>query len=247
MKIAQLFENDIEEARRNNWGREQSHATGQQYGREFPQALPAADQQAAIQKGQAQAAQGQAQADLRARLAQHKAQKAAAPAQTTAKTAEPAQAAPAAAASPLSDEEREAHKAAGGKFDPQTGAAIPLEPAAQQQDTTTQQTGQAPAAKPSLTKRVTGALRKAGDVGAAVTGAVGNVGAGFFGGMKRGYSQQASGGAPVSWSSQSAAPVSSGEEQVIQSLMARVSNLERQLSATAESYQFESKFLGKWI
>lgn len=208
MKIAQLFENDIEEARRNNWGREQSHATGQQYGRELPQALPAADQQAAIQKGQAQAAQGQAQADLQARLAQHKAQKAAAPAQTTAKTAEPA---------------------------------------AQQQDTTTQQTGQAPAAKPSLTKRVTGALRKAGDVGAAVTGAVGNVGAGFFGGMKRGYSQQASGGAPVSWSSQSAAPVSSGEEQVIQSLMARVSNLERQLSATAESYQFESKFLGKWI
>lgn len=118
-------------------------------------------------------------------------------------------------------------------------AQATAEPAAQQQAE--------PATKPGLTQRVTGALRKAGDVGAAVTGAVGNVGAGFFGGMKRGYSQQASGGAPVSWSSQSAAPASSGEEQVIQSLMARVSNLERQLGATAESYQFESKFLGKWI
>lgn len=81
MKIVQLFEKEIEEARRGNWGREQSHATGQQLGKDIASGLPSADQQAAIKTGQAQAAQGQQQADLRARLAQHKAQKAAAPAQ----------------------------------------------------------------------------------------------------------------------------------------------------------------------
>lgn len=192
MKIAQIFENDVDEARRGNWGREQSQAAGQALGKNIAAGLPAADQQRAIQANKTLAGQNQAQADLQARLTQKKAQ-----------TAQP---------------------------------AAPAQPVAQE-----------PAAKPSLANRVTGALKKAGDVGAAVTGAVGNVGAGFFGGMKRGYSQQASGGAPVSWKGQASEPAAGGEPQVIQSLMARVSNLERQLSATAESYQFESKYLGKWI
>lgn len=227
MKIVQLFENDIEEARRGNWGREQSHATGQQYGRELPQALPAADQQAAIKKGQAQAAQGQAQADLQARLAQRKAQKAAAPA------AEPAQAEPA-----------------------QTTA----EPA--------QQTGQAPAAKTSLSSKVAGAAQKVGDVGSAVTGAIGNIGAGFFGGMKRGFHQQAygsgparpsgdatmaaarqqtSGGTPNFQQSQGAL---GGADQDVAALSARVDALEKALQqrgAIAEEFKFHSNFLGRDI
>lgn len=248
MKIAQIFENDIDEARRGNWGREQSHATGQQLGKDIASGLPSADQQAAIKTGQAQAAQGQAQADLQARLAQQKAQNAAAPA---------------AKASPLSDEEREAHKAAGGKFDPQTGAAIPLEPAAQQA-TSTQQTDQAPAAKPSLGSKVAGAAQKVGDVGSAVTGAIGNIGAGFFGGMKRGFHQQAYGAGPARPSGdatmaaarqQSAGGTpnfqqSYGGEPDVAALSARVDALEKALQqrgAVAESFTFYSNFLGKDI
>lgn len=218
MKIVQLFENDIEEARRNNWGREQSHATGQQYGRELPQALPAADQQAAIKKGQAQAAQGQAQADLQARLAQRKAQKAAAPA------AEPAQ--------------------------------TTAEPA--------QQTGQAPAAKTSLSSKVAGAAQKVGDVGSAVTGAIGNIGAGFFGGMKRGFHQQAYGSGPARPSGDATMAAarqqtsggtpnfqqSQSADQEVAALSARVDALEKALQqrgAVAESFKFYSNFLGKDI
>ena len=211
MKIAQLIENDIEEARRGNWGREQSHATGQQLGKDIAAGLPAADQQAAIKTGQAQAAQGQAQADLRARLAKQKAQKVAEPVQ------QPAQA------------------------------------AAPQQST----------AQPNLAQKVAGGIQKAGDIGSAVTGAVGNVGAGFFGGMKRGFNQQAygtgparpSGDAEMAAAKRSApAPAAGGmgdepdDHSLVQSLLSRVSNLERQLgTATAEGYQFESKYLGTWI
>ena len=96
MKIAHLFESDVEEARRGNWGREQSRATGQQLGKDIAAGLPSAGQQAAIKTGKAQAAQGQAQADLQARLAQRKAQKAA----PTAQPAAPAQGTPATQAAP---------------------------------------------------------------------------------------------------------------------------------------------------
>lgn len=215
MKIAQIFENDIEEARRGNWGREQSHAAGQTLGKNIAAGLPQADQQAAIQTNKGLAAQDQAKADLQARLAQQKAQKAA-PAQQAA----PAQ--------------------------------------------TTQQA--APAQGLGLAQKAASAAQKVGDVGSAVTGAIGNIGAGFFGGMKRGYNQQAYGSGPARPSGDATmaaakqasaakqAPAASGmgdepdDHSLVQSLLGRVSNLERQLgTATAEGYQFESKYLGKWI
>lgn len=228
MKIVQLFENDIEEARRGNWGREQSHATGQQLGKDIASGLPSADQQAAIRTGQAQAAQGQAQADLQARLAQHKAQKA---------------------------------------TDPAATAAAPAQ-TTQQQAAPSQQTGQAPAAKTSLSSKVAGAAQKVGDVGSAVTGAIGNIGAGFFGGMKRGFNQQAygtgparpsgdatmaaaklqaSGGTPNFQQSQGAL---GGADQDVAALSARVDALEKALQqrgAIAEEFKFHSSFLGRDI
>ena len=216
MKIVQLFENDIEEARRGNWGREQSRATGQQLGKDIASGLPAADQQAAIRTGQAQAAQGQAQADLQARLAQRKAQKAT--------------------------------------------AAAP----AQQQAVPSQQTGQAPAAKTSLSSKVAGAAQKVGDVGSAVTGAIGNIGAGFFGGMKRGFNQQAYGSGPARPSGDATMAAakqqtsngtpnfqqSQDADQDVAALSARVDALEKALqqqSAVAEEFKFHSNFLGREI
>ena len=215
MKIAQIFENDIDE----DFKSMSQKATN-------------------IQQGKGAVDNSQLRQQRISQLSQAQAARNANPAGKPMNTTQPATtAAPAQAAT----------------------AQTTAEPAAQQQAE--------PAAKPGLTQRVTGALRKAGDVGAAVTGAVGNVGAGFFGGMKRGYSQQASGGAPVSWSSQGSAPAGqspafatsqtggasggvAGTDRDVAALSARVDALEKALQqrgAVAEEFKFHSNFLGRDI
>ena len=232
MKIAQLFENDIEEARRGNWGREQSHATGQQLGRDIAAGLSAADQQAAIQRGQAQATQGQDQADLQARLAQRKAQKAAAPAATAA--------APAQQTQPAAEPTQQAQ--------PDAAQAAPAGEPAQQTEP-----------KKSIGQRIAGAV-------GGVSKAIGAVGGGIVGAgqqLKKGYQtgKVAVGGgqsAPSQAASSQAAPASAGSSQPAQTggsqaaggggntiarLASRVDALEKAVGI-AETYKFESKYLG---
>ena len=81
MKINQLL--SVHEARRGNYGREQSHQAGQQLGRDIASGLPSADQARTIQANKALANQGQSTADVQARLARYKSAKAAGAANTS--------------------------------------------------------------------------------------------------------------------------------------------------------------------
>lgn len=85
----------------------------------------------------------------------------------------------------------------------------------------------------------------------AVAGAAGSAVGGFAGGLKRGYQQQASGGVAPTWNTPSGATgggAGGNNSNAIQQLSARLSNIEKRLSATSEGrLQFESKFLGKKI
>ena len=244
MKIAQLFENDIEEARRGNWGREQSHATGQQLGRDIAAGLSAADQQAAIQRGQAQATQGQAQADLQARLAQRKAQKAAAPAATAA--------APAQQTQPAAEPTQQAQ--------PDAAQAAPAGEPAQQTEP-----------KKSIGQRIAGAVggvsKAIGAVGGGIAGAKQQLQKGYQTGKAAVTGQGAPAKEPAQAAPRRSAPVSfasapSGGQaapaqaaggtaparsgNAISQLTSRVDALEKAVGI-AEEFTFESKFLGMKI
>ena len=79
----------------------------------------------------------------------------------------------------------------------------------------------------------------------AITGAAGSAIGGFAGGLKRGYQQQASGGVAPTWNTPGGGQ---GGGNDLQQLNARLSAIEKRLSATSEGkLQFESKFLGKKI
>jgi len=89
MKIEQLL-GDLSEARRNNYGREQSHKAGQELGKHIASGLPSADTTAAIQANKELSKQDQAAQDLQLRLGKFKAAKAAsAPTTTPPTTAAP--------------------------------------------------------------------------------------------------------------------------------------------------------------
>jgi hypothetical protein len=80
MRIEQLLsESELDEARRGNWGREQSNAAGQTIGKNMAAGMPSADANAAIQQAKTinPTAPAGAQNDLQSRLQQFKANKAA--------------------------------------------------------------------------------------------------------------------------------------------------------------------------
>ena len=75
MKIFDLFETEVDEARRGNYGREQSKVAGQQIGKDISNGALQGDTTAAIQTAQQNQQAANSQGDLKARLAAKQAAK----------------------------------------------------------------------------------------------------------------------------------------------------------------------------
>jgi hypothetical protein len=267
MKISHLV-HSLEEARRNNVGREVSNVQGQNLGKR----LAAGDPTAQTDLAAAKAAQATNTTDAGAdALGQTT------PAQRLAAKKASAGAGGAAfgnmastlggATEPAVDPNAPQASSTGGTIQKtptgqthvatpanpnQPPAAVPAEVPGQAATPAATTPAAAPAAGgPNKTQMAQSLIGKAGDIAGSVAGAVANPLGGFVGGLRKGYNAQsgqaASGYTPRSGSG-SAAPAASGADaNTVQALTARIDALEKRIGATAEGFTFESKFLGMKI
>jgi hypothetical protein len=253
MKISHLV-HSLEEARKNNFGREISNQQGQNLGKRLAAGDPAAQADLAAAKAAQATNQTDAGADSLGQTT---------PAQRLAAKKAAAGAGGAAfgniantlggAAEPVVDPNAPQASSTGGTIQKtptgqtHTAAATnPNQPPAAAPADTTQA---APAATQQPQVDANGQPIKNSLIGKAV-GAIANVAGNAVGGARRGYNAQM-GTANTAYTPRGnagAAGAAGGDTaNSIQALTARIDNLEKRLATTAESFKFESKFLGMKI
>jgi hypothetical protein len=259
MKIAQLFDFNLEEARRNNFGREVSNAQGQNLGKQ----LAAGDPNAQAALAQAKAAKATNTTDAGGdalgqttpaqRLAAQKAAKAAAPA-TTAPAAQ-AQAATPAATPDAATSARIA--AAPQGYDPETGQPIGQQaaPAGTGDPTLDAPLPGTPAAagpKKTFAQKVGGLAKGVGAVGGGIAGIGRAIKKGYAAGADAvGGPGQVAGSAPANGATTGGAAAGGapagggggGASMNINSINSRLTAVEKAVGI-AENVKFHSKFLG---